>query len=204
MLKKFSDLAYILPDAFYMYNNNFVQYMYITSTTHLRMTCRTFHVVETKKLHLVAIRKHKKRYFSLICYFSYASFCFLCIHRWICCKRDSQQGQYAKFALACFDRIRVPWFGGAVKVNVGLISPVVLIPLLTGLSAFGYNFTVIVAIMLPISGCLLYRNVSFVIIVPFFEYLAAETNYIALEDYLIFHICLLISIICSTVVNNNS
>ncbi|XP_014668243.1 PREDICTED: palmitoyltransferase ZDHHC23-like isoform X2 [Priapulus caudatus] len=76
--------------------------------------------------------------------------------RCLCCK--DQPGNYGLFAQPCLDRIRIPWIGGAVKVNLGMICPMFLIPSFIGLAATSCTMTVIVAVSLPIVFFLLYIN----------------------------------------------
>ncbi|NXN98065.1 ZDH23 Palmitoyltransferase, partial [Rhinopomastus cyanomelas] len=59
-------------------------------------------------------------------------------------------GALERIADAVSDRLRVPWFAGAVKVNVSLVPPLVLLPVLLHVAALHFLLGFVVLTALPV------------------------------------------------------
>ncbi|XP_021254415.1 palmitoyltransferase ZDHHC23 isoform X7 [Numida meleagris] len=68
--------------------------------------------------------------------------------RWLTC-RSLPPGALERIADAVADRCRVPWFAGAVKINVSLVPPMVLLPVFLHIAALHFLLGLVVLTSLP-------------------------------------------------------
>ncbi|XP_030121709.4 palmitoyltransferase ZDHHC23 isoform X3 [Taeniopygia guttata] len=69
--------------------------------------------------------------------------------RWLTCK-SLPPGALQSIADTIADRLRVPWFSGAVKINVSLVPPLVLLPVFLHVAALHFLLGLIVLTSLPV------------------------------------------------------
>ncbi|XP_021404689.1 palmitoyltransferase ZDHHC23 isoform X2 [Lonchura striata] len=69
--------------------------------------------------------------------------------RWLRCKSLSP-GALQSIADTIADRLRVPWFSGAVKINVSLVPPLVLLPVFLHVAALHFLLGLIILTSLPV------------------------------------------------------
>ncbi|KAM6420524.1 palmitoyltransferase ZDHHC23 isoform 2-T2 [Pluvialis apricaria] len=69
--------------------------------------------------------------------------------RWLTCK-SLPPGALERIADTVADRVRVPWFAGAVKVNVSLVPPLVLLPVFLHVAALHFLLGLVVLTSLPV------------------------------------------------------
>lgn len=70
-------------------------------------------------------------------------------NRWLTCK-SLPPGALERIADTVADRVRVPWFAGAVKVNVSLVPPLVLLPVFLHVAALHFLLGLVVLTSLPV------------------------------------------------------
>ncbi|NWI89633.1 ZDH23 Palmitoyltransferase, partial [Pitta sordida] len=68
--------------------------------------------------------------------------------RWLTC-RSLPPGALESIADAIADRLRLPWFSGAVKIHVSLVPPLVLLPVFLHVAALHFLLGLIVLTSLP-------------------------------------------------------
>ncbi|XP_042666678.1 palmitoyltransferase ZDHHC23 isoform X1 [Centrocercus urophasianus] len=68
--------------------------------------------------------------------------------RWLTC-RSLPPGALERIADTVADRCRVPWFAGAVKINVSLVPPMVLLPVFLHIAALHFLLGLVVLTSLP-------------------------------------------------------
>lgn len=74
---------------------------------------------------------------------------FICgAHSLICCRRTSLSTRRGMF-LTFQDRLRIPWCGGAKRLSLDEIVPVVVLPVAFALAAINMYCAILVAMMLP-------------------------------------------------------
>uniref|UniRef100_A0A8C3L3J3 Palmitoyltransferase n=1 Tax=Chrysolophus pictus TaxID=9089 RepID=A0A8C3L3J3_CHRPC len=69
-------------------------------------------------------------------------------NRWLTC-RSLPPGALERIADTVADRCRVPWFAGAVKINVSLVPPMVLLPVFLHIAALHFLLGLVVLTSLP-------------------------------------------------------
>lgn len=69
-------------------------------------------------------------------------------NRWLTC-RSLPPGALERIADTVADRCRVPWFSGAVKINVSLVPPMVLLPVFLHIAALHFLLGLVVLTSLP-------------------------------------------------------
>ncbi|XP_031954421.1 palmitoyltransferase ZDHHC23 [Corvus kubaryi] len=69
--------------------------------------------------------------------------------RWLTCK-SLPPGALERIADTIADRLRVPWFSGAVKINVSLVPPLVLLPVFLHVAALHFLLGLIILTSLPV------------------------------------------------------
>ncbi|XP_053912520.1 palmitoyltransferase ZDHHC23 isoform X3 [Cuculus canorus] len=69
--------------------------------------------------------------------------------RWLTC-RSLPPGALERIADTVADRVRIPWFAGAVKVNVSLVPPLVLLPVLLHIAALHFLLGLVILTSLPV------------------------------------------------------
>ncbi|XP_039910488.1 palmitoyltransferase ZDHHC23 [Hirundo rustica] len=69
--------------------------------------------------------------------------------RWLTC-RSLPPGALERIADTVADRLRVPWFSGAVKINVSLVPPLVLLPVFLHVAALHFLLGLIILTSLPV------------------------------------------------------
>ncbi|KAJ7402876.1 GRAM domain-containing protein 1C [Pitangus sulphuratus] len=69
--------------------------------------------------------------------------------KWLACK-SLPPGALESIADTIADRLRVPWFSGAVKINVSLVPPLVLLPVLLHVAALHFLLGLLVLTSLPV------------------------------------------------------
>nr|XP_026648634.1 palmitoyltransferase ZDHHC23 isoform X2 [Zonotrichia albicollis] len=69
--------------------------------------------------------------------------------RWLTC-RSLPPGALERIADTIADRLRVPWFSGAVKINVSLVPPLVLLPVFLHVAALHFLLGLIILTSLPV------------------------------------------------------
>lgn len=72
-----------------------------------------------------------------------------CARRWLTCK-SLPPGALERIADTIADRLRVPWFSGAVKINVSLVPPLVLLPVFLHVAALHFLLGIIILTSLPV------------------------------------------------------
>ncbi|NWR72357.1 ZDH23 Palmitoyltransferase, partial [Centropus unirufus] len=68
--------------------------------------------------------------------------------RWLTC-RSLPPGALERIADTVADRLRIPWLSGAVKVNVSLVPPLVLLPVLLHVAALHFLLGLVILTSLP-------------------------------------------------------
>ncbi|XP_059693994.1 palmitoyltransferase ZDHHC23 isoform X1 [Haemorhous mexicanus] len=68
--------------------------------------------------------------------------------RWLTCK-SLPPGALERIGDSIADRLRVPWFSGAVKINVSLVPPLVLLPVFLHVAALHFLLGLIILTSLP-------------------------------------------------------
>nr|XP_009673571.1 PREDICTED: palmitoyltransferase ZDHHC23 [Struthio camelus australis] len=69
-------------------------------------------------------------------------------NRWLTCK-SLPPGSLERIADAIADRLRVPWFTGAVKINISLVPPLVLLPVFLHVAALHFLLALVILTSLP-------------------------------------------------------
>ncbi|GAB0177659.1 palmitoyltransferase ZDHHC23 [Grus japonensis] len=69
--------------------------------------------------------------------------------RWLTC-RSLPPGALERIADTVADRLRVPWFAGAVKINVSLVPPLVLLPVFLHVAALHFLLGLVILTSLPV------------------------------------------------------
>ncbi|XP_043929089.1 palmitoyltransferase ZDHHC23 isoform X2 [Protopterus annectens] len=69
--------------------------------------------------------------------------------RWFKCK-SLQPGTLEHVTATVSDRLRIPWFAGAKKVDISILPPLLLLPVFLHIAALHILFTAIVLVSLPI------------------------------------------------------
>ncbi|NXD07133.1 ZDH23 Palmitoyltransferase, partial [Nothocercus nigrocapillus] len=68
--------------------------------------------------------------------------------RWLTCK-SLPPGALERIADAVADRVRVPWFAGAVKINISLVPPLLLLPVFLHIAALHFLLALLILTSLP-------------------------------------------------------
>ncbi|KAJ7424640.1 Palmitoyltransferase ZDHHC23 [Willisornis vidua] len=69
--------------------------------------------------------------------------------RWLACK-SLPPGALESIADTVADRLRVPWFSGAVRINVSLVPPLVLLPVLLHVASLHFLLGLVILTSLPV------------------------------------------------------
>ncbi|KAF4801755.1 Palmitoyltransferase ZDHHC23 [Turdus rufiventris] len=69
--------------------------------------------------------------------------------RWLTCK-SLPPGALERIADTIADRLRVPWFSGAVKINISLVPPLVLLPVFLHVASLHFLLGLIILTSLPV------------------------------------------------------
>ncbi|KAM6448079.1 palmitoyltransferase ZDHHC23 isoform 1-T2 [Liasis olivaceus] len=72
-----------------------------------------------------------------------------CCERWMTCK-SLPPGILERIADTFTDRFRFPWIRGAVKIDISLLPPVILLPFFLHIAALHFLLALIILILLPI------------------------------------------------------
>ncbi|XP_010210192.1 PREDICTED: palmitoyltransferase ZDHHC23 [Tinamus guttatus] len=67
---------------------------------------------------------------------------------WLTCK-SLPPGALERIADAVADRVRIPWFAGAVKINISLVPPLLLLPVLLHVAALHFLLALLILTSLP-------------------------------------------------------
>ncbi|XP_064376414.1 palmitoyltransferase ZDHHC23 isoform X2 [Dromaius novaehollandiae] len=68
--------------------------------------------------------------------------------RWLTCK-SLPPGTLERIADAIADRVRVPWFTGAVKINISLVPPLLMLPVFLHVAALHFLLALVILTSLP-------------------------------------------------------
>ncbi|XP_067158063.1 palmitoyltransferase ZDHHC23 isoform X2 [Apteryx mantelli] len=68
--------------------------------------------------------------------------------RWLTCK-SLPPGTLERIADTIADRVRVPWFTGAVKINISLVPPLLLLPVFLHVAALHFLLALVILTCLP-------------------------------------------------------
>lgn len=74
--------------------------------------------------------------------------CFF-LYRWVTCK-TLPPGTLERIADTFMDRFRYPWLRGAVKIDISLLPPIILLPVFLHIAALHLLLALVVLILLPI------------------------------------------------------
>uniref|UniRef100_A0A8D0G8Z1 Palmitoyltransferase n=1 Tax=Sphenodon punctatus TaxID=8508 RepID=A0A8D0G8Z1_SPHPU len=72
-----------------------------------------------------------------------------CCERWLTC-RSLPPGTLERIADTFTDRFRLPWLKGAIKINISLLPPFILLPIFLHIAALHFLLAVVILISLPV------------------------------------------------------
>ncbi|XP_053161866.1 palmitoyltransferase ZDHHC23 isoform X2 [Hemicordylus capensis] len=72
-----------------------------------------------------------------------------CCERWLTC-RSLPPGTLERIADTFVDRFRIPWLRGAVKIDISLLPPIILLPIFLHVAALHFFLALIILISLPV------------------------------------------------------
>lgn len=72
-----------------------------------------------------------------------------CCERWLTC-RSLPPGILERISDTCADRFRFPWLKGAVKIDISLLPPIILLPVFLHIAALHFLLAVVILISLPV------------------------------------------------------
>ncbi|KAH0625028.1 hypothetical protein JD844_033046 [Phrynosoma platyrhinos] len=72
-----------------------------------------------------------------------------CCERWLTC-RSLPPGMLERIADTFTDRFRLPWLRGAVKIDISLLPPVILLPIFLHIAALHFLLALVILISLPV------------------------------------------------------
>uniref|UniRef100_A0A8D0BJ37 Palmitoyltransferase n=1 Tax=Salvator merianae TaxID=96440 RepID=A0A8D0BJ37_SALMN len=72
-----------------------------------------------------------------------------CCERWLTC-RSLPPGMLERIADTITDRFRLPWLRGAVKIDISLLPPIILLPIFLHVAALHFLLALVILISLPV------------------------------------------------------